>query len=285
MGETPYSFWKAWADGGDAVLFLEGVGQVILVQMGQGGQLVQRDVLAVVGVDVALDLGALAVVRAGGALLQLQRQGAGADQPDQKHLQKVLADRLVAVQAVVGFGQQHVQQGTQALPLVFAVEDGVGVVRLAEQHLDARDAQHHIFQRGGVEAQLGVLDLRVDDDQVVGADRVELPADVELPLAAQAVEQLGAGVGVGGAVPVAAKAALADVQKAEGLPRGGGVADVKAVGAHCAASSHGPTDKSNINKTKSNISRRRRRCAGPARPYYRESCRFLQGGFSGGMQG
>lgn len=64
---------------------------------------------------------------------------------------------------------------------------------------------------GGVQAELGVLHLGVDDDQVVGLDGVQLPLDEKLPLPAEAVEQLGAGVGVGGAVPVAAKAAFADI--------------------------------------------------------------------------
>ena len=112
---------------------------------------------------------------------------------------------------MVGLGQQHVQQAEQALPLLAAVEDGVGLVAVAEQHLDARDAQHHVFQGGGVQAELGVLHLGVDDDQVVGLDGVQLPLDEKLPLPAEAVEQLGAGVGVGGAVPVAAKAAFADI--------------------------------------------------------------------------
>jgi hypothetical protein len=41
-----------------------------------------------------------------------------------------------------------------------------------------------------------------------------------------------AGVGVGGTVPIAAKPALADVQQTEGFPRGGRVADIKALGTH-----------------------------------------------------
>src|SRR5699024_2237818 len=68
-------------DGGDAVFFLEGVGQVIFVQVGHAGQLVQGDALPVVGVDVALDLGALPVLGSDGGLLQLEGEGAGAHQP------------------------------------------------------------------------------------------------------------------------------------------------------------------------------------------------------------
>jgi hypothetical protein len=37
---------------------------------------------------------------------------------------------------------------------------------------------------------------------------------------------------VGGTVPIAAKPALADVQQTEGFPRGGRVADIKALGTH-----------------------------------------------------
>ena len=207
------------------------MGQIVFVQVGDLCQTVQGDVLPVVGVQIPLDLGTLPVLCPGG-LLQLQRKGGAAHQPDQQYLQQVLTDCLTAVQAAVGLCQQHVQQSDHPLPVLPAVEDGVGGVGLAEQELHAGYPQHDILQGGGVEAQLGVLHLGVHDDHVVGLYRKQLPGKVELTLAAEAVEQLSAGVGVGGAVPVAAKPAFADVQQPEGLPGGRGVLDVKALGAH-----------------------------------------------------
>lgn len=77
-----------------------------------------------------------------------------------------------------------------------------------------------------------MLHLRVHNDHIVRLYREQLPGKVELSLAAEAVEQLRAGVGVGGTVPIAAKPALADVQQTEGFPRSGRVADIKALGTH-----------------------------------------------------
>ena len=57
-----------------------------------------------------------------------------------------------------------------------------------------------------------MLHLRVHNDHIVRLYREQLPGKVELSLAAEAVEQLRAGVGVGGTVPIAAKFAFADVQ-------------------------------------------------------------------------
>jgi len=101
-----------------------------------------------------------------------------------------------------------VQQRYHPLPVLPAVEDGVGGIGFAKQDLDARNAQYDVFQRRGVQAQLGVLHLRVDDDHIVRFDREQLPAEQKLPLAAEAVEQLRAGMGVDRAVPVAAESAL-----------------------------------------------------------------------------
>lgn len=65
------------SNGGNSVLPLEGVGQIVFVQVGKLCQQVQRDLLAVVGVQIPLDLGALPVLGRG-SLLQLQRNGGAA---------------------------------------------------------------------------------------------------------------------------------------------------------------------------------------------------------------
>ena len=86
-----------------------------------------------------------------------------------------------------------------------------------------------------------MLHLRVHNDHIVRFYREQLPGKVELSLAAEAVEQLGAGVGVGGAVPIAAEAAFTDVQQPEGLPRGWCMTDIKALGAHKRSAPSGNT--------------------------------------------
>ena len=72
------------------------MGQIVFVQVGKLCQQVQRDILAVVGVQIPLDLGALPVLGRG-SLLQLQRNGGAAHQPDQQYLQQVLTNGLAAV--------------------------------------------------------------------------------------------------------------------------------------------------------------------------------------------
>ena len=207
------------------------MGQIVFVQVGKLCKGIKGDVLPVVVVQIPLDLHAFPVVRAGG-FLHLQREGGAPHQPDEQDFQQVLADGLAAVQATVCLSQQHVQQRYHPLPVLPAVEDGVGGIGFAEQDLDARNTQHDVFQRRGIQAQFGMLHLRVDDDHIVRFDREQLPAEQKLPLAAEAVEQLRAGMGVDRAVPVAAKSALADVQQPEGFPWSGSVADIKALGTH-----------------------------------------------------
>ena len=218
-------------DGRNAVRLLEGVGQVVFVDVGDLGKGIKGDILPVVVVQIPLDLHAFPVVRAGG-FLHLQREGGAPYQPDEQDFQQVLADGLAAVQTAVCLSQQHVQQRYHPLPVLPAVEDGVGGIGFAKQDLDARNAQYDVFQRRGVQAQFGVLHLRVDDDHIVRFDREQLPAEQKLPLAAEAVKQLRAGMGVDRAVPVAAESALADVQQPEGFPWSGSVADIKALGTH-----------------------------------------------------
>ena len=77
-----------------------------------------------------------------------------------------------------------------------------------------------------------MLHLRVHNDHIVRLYREQLPGKVELSLAAEAVEQLCAGMGVGSAVPIAAKFAFADVQQPEGFPWSGSMADIKSLGTH-----------------------------------------------------
>ena len=107
------------------------MGQIVFVRVGDLCQTVQGDVLPVVGVQIPLDLGTLPVLCPGG-LLQLQRKGGAAHQPDQQYLQQVLTDCLAAIQTAVGFGKQHMQQSDHSFPVFTAVENSIKRISLAE---------------------------------------------------------------------------------------------------------------------------------------------------------
>ena len=205
-------------DGRGVVLPLESVGKVVFVYVGDLGQLVQRDVLTEIFVNVPFGGGTLLAL--GRRLHDAHRHGGLPHDLDQQHFQNVLADHLAAVGAAVDLPQKHPHQKQQFLPHHAAGEHRVAQVLLIKKELRAVDTQHDVLQRVGLVAQLGMLHAGVDDDEVVRRHIEQLALDVELPAAADAEEHLGAGVGVWHAAPVAAEAAFADVQKAHRLPRG-----------------------------------------------------------------
>ena len=113
------------SDGRNAILFLERMGQIVFVDVGNFGKGIQRDILPVVVVQIPLDLHTLPAVGAG-RFLHLQRKRGTPHQPDQQHFQQILTDRFAAVQTAVCFGQQHMEQRRHPFPIFPAVEDGVG---------------------------------------------------------------------------------------------------------------------------------------------------------------
>ena len=109
----------------DAILFLEGMGQIVFVDVGDFSKDIQRDIFAVVAVQIPLDLHTLPAVGAG-RFLYLQRKRGTPHQPDEQHFQQILTDRFAAVQTAVCFGQQHMEQRHHPLPIFPAVEYSVG---------------------------------------------------------------------------------------------------------------------------------------------------------------
>ena len=186
--------------------------------MGHGGQLVQGDAVAEVFVQIALGSRAF-LVFGGGLGGNAQGHRRHAHQLDQHHFQNILADHLAAVLFVVHLPQQHTDHIKDIFPHVVAFEHGVAKVFLVKEELCPFDAQHHVFQRVGLVAELGVLDPRVDDDQIVRLHVMKGTLDVELPPPADAVEHLAAGVGMRHRVPVPAEPAFADVKQAHRFAR------------------------------------------------------------------
>ena len=81
----------------DAILFLEGMGQIVFVDVGEFGKCFQRDSFAVVAVQIPRELHTLPAVGAG-RFLYLQRTRGTPPQPDEPHFQQILPDRFAAVQ-------------------------------------------------------------------------------------------------------------------------------------------------------------------------------------------
>ena len=102
-------------DGGDPKLPPEGVGQVIFIEVGQLGQLVQAQVFLEVVVDIPPDQIALP---AGPGVGGLAGEGGVplAVQPDQHHLQKAPADPLIAREGGFRLLEHQPQAAHQLLP-------------------------------------------------------------------------------------------------------------------------------------------------------------------------
>ena len=149
-------------DGGDPILPLEGVGEIIFIDVGLLGQLLQSQRFLEVQVDILPDGGALAV--AGNHLgLCLDRQGGAAHEADDQDLHIGLADILVSCVFQFHFPEDVPQAGgdLHAFIMIQNAELAVGV--FAGGQLDALDAQNDVFQRLGVEAGFRVGHIGIDD--------------------------------------------------------------------------------------------------------------------------
>ena len=114
--------------------------------------------------------------------------------------------------------------------MVKDAEFAVGI--FSDGKFDAVDAQNDVLQGLGVEADLGVGHIGVDDDQMIGVDRVEPVFDPELALAANDVEELHMIVGVWHRMPVAAVAGPGGVEESGSAADGVGLICV-----HCIVTS------------------------------------------------
>ena len=190
-------------DGGDAILPLECVGQIVFIHVPLLRQLVQSQRFLEVQVDVPADGGALAV---GGDCLGMcwDGQGGAAHEPDDENLHIGLAHILVAGAFHLHFPEDISQAAgdLHAFKLIQDAELSVGCI--AGLQLNAVDTQDDVLQRLGVQAYLRMGDIGVDDHQIIGAHRMELILDEKLPFSADDIEQFQMVVGVGYAVPVAA---------------------------------------------------------------------------------
>ena len=86
--------------------------------------------------------------------------------------------------------------------MVQDTELAIGVV--VDGKLHTFDTQHDVLQRLGVEAYLRVGDVGVDDDQVIGVDRVKMVLNQKLAVAAYNIKKFHVIMGMGNGVPVAA---------------------------------------------------------------------------------
>ena len=145
--------------------------QIVFVDMGQGGQLVQRQVFLKMVVNVPPDqvaLPAAPAVGVGGG----QDQIVPAQQPQQDHFQQMLADVLMPWLAAPYLLQHQPQAAGDLIPA--GVKMGLDIAAGAGQHLQTVHPQHDILHGTARLAQLGVGDPSVDDHQIPAADG-ELP--------------------------------------------------------------------------------------------------------------
>ena len=195
----------------------EGVGQVILVHMGQLSQLVQAQIFLKVVVDVPPHQGALpAALWACG--IHLQVQPALPLQADQDHLQQMAAGLLVAGPGVPDLPEHQLQAGHQLPPAAVQVEHGVPV--RAPGGLQPLHPQHDVLQRAVQLAQLGVEHVGVDDNQVVDGYGKLLILGAEPAVAVGDEEQLRAAVGVEVGVPLLGILRPGQIAQPQRLPAG-----------------------------------------------------------------
>ena len=199
-------------DGGYPVLPLEGVGEVVFVHVGFLRQKLQRQGILEMQVDVTLYRRALTVA---GARLGFGGNGKGnaAHQPDDQDLHIGLTDILVAGVFLLHLPENVSQTGgyLHALKMIQNIKTVIGIFTGGKD--DPVNAQHDILQRLGIQAYLGVGDIGVDDDQIVGIDRMELILDEKLALSTNNIKQLHVAVGVGHGMPVAAIGGAGDIQQ------------------------------------------------------------------------
>ena len=190
-------------DGGNAVLLFESVGEVEFVHVSLFCQLVQGQGFLEMMIDVPADSGTLMIAH---VVLGFRGDGKSgtAHQADDQNFHKGLADILVARLFQLHFTENVAQAGSNVhtFKMVQNAELTVGI--FGDRKFHTFDAQNDVLQRLCVEGDLCVGDVGIDDDQVVGVDRVELVLDEKLTLTAYNLKQLRVSVGMGHGVPVAA---------------------------------------------------------------------------------
>ena len=190
-------------DGGDSVFPLEGMGKVEFVHVCLFCQLIQREGFLEMMVDIPADSSTLVVAHGVLGFSGHRKSGAAHEADDQnfhKSLANILITRLLQLHLTQDIAQTR--GNVHTFKMVKDAELAVGI--LGDGKFHAFDTKNDVFQRLSVEGNLRVGDIGIDDDQVIGIDRVELILDEELALAAYNIKQFRVIVGVGHGMPVAA---------------------------------------------------------------------------------
>ena len=190
-------------DRGDAVLLLEGMGKVEFVHVCLFCQLIQREGFLEMVVDIPADSSTLVVAHGVLGFSGHRKSGAAHEADDQnfhKSLANILITRLLQLHLTQDIAQTR--GNVHTFKMVKDAELAVGI--LGDGKFHAFDTKNDVFKRLGVEGDFRVGDIGIDDDQVIGIDRVELVFDEKLTLAANNIKKFSVIVGVGDGVPVAA---------------------------------------------------------------------------------
>lgn len=191
-------------DGGDAVFLGEGVDQIIFVDVGDLGQHIQGQALLEVAVNIPPDGGAL-LAGAGARRGWGEGEVGPPHQPHHQHFQQILTHQVIADGLVFNLGEHGAQIIEGVLTAAAAVDEAVAVIpAFAGGKLKALDSHNNVLQRAGIEADLSVLYIGIDNHHVVYGHRERELFNLKLPHAAHHVKNLRAGVGVKQTVPVSA---------------------------------------------------------------------------------
>lgn len=177
----------------------KGVGKIIFIQMRNLRQGIQRDVLYIIRLNVSLDLDAFSVDLGGRGYLE--GEIGPADQLDDQHLQKVLADNLTVPVFFFHFTEHGVHAEKQILLFIFAAENDVFLVSLKGK-THALHSDGYIFQRLFAGGDLRMGDSGIDDHEIILLDGVFLFFHQKAPHTVLYIKQFGKGMDVGMAVPV-----------------------------------------------------------------------------------
>lgn len=221
-------------DGGDAVFPLEGMGQVIFVDVSLLRQGVQGEGLFEVNVDIPADGGALTVSGQGNGRCG-HRQSGAAHEPDNENFHIGLTDILIAGLFKFHLPENVSQTGSDVQTFVVVQNTELSVGTVVNGQLDSVHAQNNVFQRLGIQTDLCVEHVGIDDYQMIGVDGIELIVDQKLSFSANYIKKLHMVVGMGNRVPVAAIFGAGNIQQFCGAPDGVGQVFV-----HCImTSAHG----------------------------------------------
>ena len=189
---------------------------IVLIDMCELRKHIQTNILFEMSVNVPAHRGALLAGPASGRRHSERKIGMPQD-TDQKDLQQVLANHLVPRRLGLDLPEHGPEIKEHLLPAAPEMDDLIGgVCRPVRTELQSLHPQDDILQWAGVEADLGVLHIGVDDDQIIRSHRQHPPGHLELPHPANYIKKFRTGMGVQQAVPVSSIFGRAHVQELGG---------------------------------------------------------------------